>query len=299
MSPVDLSVCIVSYQARAYLQDCLDSLAAHPYEGSTEVVVVDNHSHDGTLEMLSEAYPEVRAIRTREHEGYTRPMNRAMRAARGRMLLLLNPDTLVLEGALNRLVAFLESRPEVGICGPKVLNRDGSLQKPCRRSAARPWDVLSYFSGLADRFPHDRRFSGYYMGYMDEDETHEVEGVSGSCMLIRREVVDHIGFLDERFYAYQEDADYCFRARAHGWQIYYVPAAEIIHYGGQGGSRVHPYRSIFEWHKSYWLYYRKNLARDYLFLFNWIYYLAMGLKLLGSLALNLVRREKVAGGRKA
>jgi GT2 family glycosyltransferase len=133
---------------------------------------------------------------------------------------------------------------------------------------------------------------------MDEDKTHEVAGVSGSCMLIRREVINQIGYLDERFFAYQEDADYCFRTRKAGWKIYYVPRSQIIHFGGQGGSRVQPYRSIYHWHRSYWLYYQKNLAADYFILFNWFYYLAMGVKLTVSLLLNLIRRDKRAGRQK-
>ncbi len=133
---------------------------------------------------------------------------------------------------------------------------------------------------------------------MDEDETQEVAGVSGSCMLIRREVVEKIGYLDEKYFAWQEDADYCFRTRQAGWLIYYFPEVQIIHYGGQGGSRVEPFRSIIEWHKSYWLYYRKNLAKDYFFLINWFFYLLMFLKLCLALVINLLRREKFAGPRR-
>jgi GT2 family glycosyltransferase len=138
----------------------------------------------------------------------------------------------------------------------------------------------------------------YLMTYMDEDETHPAASLSGSCMLIRREVIDQIGYLDERFFAYQEDADYCFRAREAGWEVYYVPAAQIVHFGGQGGSRVHPYRSIIEWHKSYYRYYRKHLAQDYFFLFNGLYYAAMGLKLGLALLVNFLRKEKFAGPRR-
>jgi GT2 family glycosyltransferase len=118
-------------------------------------------------------------------------------------------------------------------------------------------------------------------------------------MLIRREVIDQIGYLDERFFAYQEDADFCFRARQAGWKVYYVPTAQITHFGGRGGSRVQPYRSIIEWHRSYWLYYRKNLAKDYCFLFNWLYYLAMLVKLVLSLSINLFRKEKFAHGKRS
>jgi GT2 family glycosyltransferase len=286
LTGADLSVCIVTYRARVLLRDCLVSLFKNTHRAPLEVVVVDNGSNDGLVEMLQEEFPEVRLICNKDNLGYTRPMNQALRAAGGRYLLQLNPDTLVLPEALDRLVEFLEGHPEVGICGPKVLNRDLTLQKPCRRGESRPWAVISYFTGLDRIFPKSRHFGEYLMSYMPEDETHAVAGVSGSCMLIRREVIQKIGYLDERFFAYQEDADYCLRARQAGWKVFYVPSARIIHYGGMGGSRVQPYRSIYEWHRSYYRYYRKNFAKDYFFLFNWLYYSAMlaklGLALLGS-----------------
>jgi GT2 family glycosyltransferase len=298
MTDTQLSVCIVTYRARDYLRDCLASLYANPPAGPFEVIVVDNHSEDGTVEMLKADFPQVSIIETGGNEGFTVPMNRALRRASGRYLLQLNPDTLIHPQALDQLIGFMEAHPGVGICGPKVLNVDGSLQAPCRRGESRPWAVISYFLGLSRLFPHSRLFGEYLMNYMDEDETHAVAGVSGSCMLVRREVLDQVGYLDERFFAYQEDADYCFQARKAGWKIYYVPAARVTHYGGQGGSRVQPYRSIFEWHRSYWRFYRKNFAADYFFLFNWLYYLAMLVKLAVTLMVNLFSKEKYAGRQK-
>jgi GT2 family glycosyltransferase len=297
--PPCLSICIVTLQARVYLKACLGSIIEHSPDFPYEIIVVDNDSSDGTREMLQEDYPQVRVIVNGENRGYTAPMNQALRAARGDYLLQLNPDTVVYPGALQSLVDFLQHNPRVGICGPKVLNRDGSLQAPCRRGESRPWAVFSYFLGLSRLFPKSRLFGGYLLNYMDEDETHPAAGVSGSCMLIRREAADQIGYLDERFFAYQEDADYCFRAWKAGWQVYYVPQARIVHYGGQGGSRVQPYRSIIEWHRSYWLFYRKNFASDYFFLFNGFYYLVIGLKLLTSLGWNALRRDKYAGPKRA
>jgi GT2 family glycosyltransferase len=262
------------------------------------VIVVDNGSKDGTKELLEEEFPETRFIENETNAGFTRPMNQAMQVAIGRYLLQLNPDTVVLPDALENMVKFMDQHPNVGICGPKVLNRDLTLQKSCRRGESRPWAVLSYFLGLAQLFPDRKFFGEYQMSYMDEDEIHTVAGVAGSCMLIRKDVLAKIGYLDERFFAYQEDADICFRAREVGWKIYYFPQAQIIHFGGQGGSRVHPYRSIYEWHKSYWLYYQKNLAKDYFFLFNWFYYVLMLIKMLISLFLNAIRNEKFAGPRR-
>ena len=293
-----LSICIVSLRARDLLKDCLDSVALNPPSFPYEIIVVDNASGDGTIEMLRENYPAVRWHENPENLGYTLPMNQALKMGTGAYLMQLNPDTLIKPGAFDCLVQFMQAHPAVGIGTPKVLNRDGTLQKQCRRSAARPWDTLTYFTGLSRRFPKSRRFGGYLMTYLDENEVNEVEAVSGSCMLIRRGVIDQIGYLDELFVSYQEDSDFCFRVRAAGWKIFYVPQAEIIHYGGQGGSRVAVYNSIYQWHRSYYLYYRKHLARDYFFLVNWFFYAAMLGKLILNLVVTLVRKDKFAGTRK-
>jgi GT2 family glycosyltransferase len=294
----DLSICIVTLNARQCLRDCLDSLAANPASLPTEIIVVDNASSDGTQAMLAAEYPQVTLIQNEKNEGFARPSNQAMRAASGRYLLLLNPDTLMHAGALDALVAFLEQHPEAGIAGPKVLNRDGSLQMACRRGIPRPGAMISYFLKLHRLFPRSRRFGGYLLNYLDEDETQLVDGVSGSCMLVRRSAAEQAGYFDEQFFAYQEDADFCFQVQRLGWKVYYHPAAHITHFGGQGGSRAQPYRAIYEWHRSYFLYYRKNLARDYCFVYNSFYYALMLLKLLLSLFINLLRREKHPGPRR-
>lgn len=293
----EISVCVVSFQSSKLLRDCLYSLK----ENCTlayEVIVVDNGSSDGVQQMLEQEFPDVRFTQNDYNAGYTRPMNQALRQAQADYLLQLNPDTLVLPGALETLVGFLKEHPQAGICGPKVLNSDMTLQKPCRRGEPTPMAVFSYFLGLNSLFPKSKLFGGYLMNYMDEDETHQVAGVAGSCMLIRRAVIDQIGYLDEDFFAYQEDADYCHRARQAGWQVFYVPQAQIIHFGSMGGSRVQPYRSIYEWHRSYYLYYRKHLAKNYFFLFNWFYYLVMLGKFLITLLVNLFRKEKYFGRKK-
>ena len=303
-SPPDISVCMVALNVRDFIRDCLHSLRQSSSGLSIEVIIVDNHSTDGTLEILKSEFLSgdsplpVRLVENSQNEGFVRPTNQGMRLAAGRYLLWLNPDTIIHPGALDQLVDFMESHPDVGICGPKVLNRDGSMQKPCRRGVSRPWATFSYFSGLSRLFPKSKLFGGYLLNYMDEDATHEVDGVSGSCMFIRRAVVDQIGYVDEQFFAYQDDADYCFQAQKAGWKIYYVPTARITHFGGQGGSRAQPYRSIYEWHRSYYLYYRKNLSADYFFLFNWLYYSIMLFKLILALLTNALRKEKYAGPRR-
>ena len=298
MSSPDVSVCMVTHNTQEVLRASLVSLFQSNGQSTFEVSIVDNHSKDGTLEMLRSEYPQIQLICLDHNAGYTHPMNLALRAARGRYLMQLNPDTLVSPGMLDGLLAYMDTHPEVGIVTPKVINQNGTLQKQCRRSDARPWDVFTYFTGLSHLFPKSRTFAGYLMTYRGENEIHEAEAVSGSCMLIRRAVVDQIGYLDEVFFAYQEDTDFCFRARHAGWKIVYMPKVSLIHYGGQGGSRVHPYRGILQWHRSYYLYYHKHLAKDYFFLVNWVMDVFIGLKLVASLAVNLFRKEKIVGSRK-
>jgi GT2 family glycosyltransferase len=296
---IDLSICIVTYKARKQLRECLDSLrASQSAELACEIIVVDNFSDDGTLEMLQREYHEVRVICLSENQGYTRPMNLALRQARGTFLLQLNPDTIILPGVLQHLYRYMENHPECGICTPKVLNRDGSMQWQCRRSEARPWDVITYFTRLSRLYPKDPKLAGYLMTYRDPDSTYEVQAVSGACMFIRRAVVAQVGYLDERYYAYQEDTDYCLRARRAGWKITYVSTAQIIHYGAEGGTRIHPYHSAFEWHRSYYLYYSRWFAKDYFFLLNWLFYGLMGIKLVFAMLKIFFSREKYPGTRK-
>lgn len=289
------SFCIVNLNAREYLRACLKSLPGAARNISWEVIVVDNNSADGSVEMLMTEFPEVKIIQNPENYGYSRSMNQALKMAQGEFLVQLNPDTLPGESAFDNLYSFMHSNPHIGICTPKVLNRDGTLQKQCRRSSARPWDVITYFTGLSKIFPNSPLFGRYLLTYLPEDEIVEVEAVSGSCMVIRRSVVEQIGYLDETFFAYQEDTDFCIRARKAGWHIYYFPFAQVIHYGGQGGSRTQPYRAIYEWHRSYYVYYRKHLAKEYNFFINGFMYTAILVKLLGSLLLALLSKEKIVG----
>lgn len=295
MSEIVLSICIVTFQAGDYLRKCLESILAFPPSGAYEIIVVDNASTDGTQAMLKQEFPQVQLICNPENWGYTLPMNQALRQSRGTYAMQLNPDTILQSNALDVLIQFMEANPKAGICGPKVLNADGSMQKSCRRGESRPLAVIGYFTPLGRLFPGNHALNEYHLNYLSPDLTHTVAGVAGSCMLIRRQLINQIGYLDERIFAYQEDADYCFRARAAGWQVFYHPAAQIIHYGGQGGSRVEPWRSIWAWHMSYLYYYRKNLARDDFFLVRWCLYLLILLKLISAIVVNIFRSKKFPG----
>ena len=280
-----VSVCIVTLNASKYLHHCLTLLEKSQGAEVEQIIVVDNRSNDNTVKMIHEKHSSVTLIQNNRNEGYTIPMNRAMKEADGEYLLILNPDAFVKPKAVAALANFLDLHPEVGIAGPKVLNVDGTFQKSCRRGVARPWNVISYFTGLAARFPDNSKYTGYHLSHLDENILNEVDGVSGSCMMIRRNLIDKIDCFDERFFAYQEDSDYCFRAKAAGWKIYYVPEAEVIHDAGRGGSAAYKYRSLFEWHRSYYLLYKKHFSADYFPLANGLCYSAM----LGKLLMTVIR----------
>ena len=294
----ELGVCILTLKSKEKVLACLASLFETSKGLEMDVVVVDNNSQDGTVDAIRAQFPDVRLIVNDANLGYSKAVNQGIRSLDTHYYVLLNPDTIILDLAFDHLVKYMDEHPQVGICSPKVLNQDGTIQYQSRRGEARPWDVFSYFSGLSKLFPNDPRFSGYLLTHIDNDRINEVEAVSGSCMMVRNDVIAQIGYLDERYFAYQEDTDYCFHARRAGWKVCYVPSAEVIHYGGRGGSGVNPYFGAYHWHRSYFLYYRKNLAQDYPFWFHPLYYLAMLVKFLINLVILLFSREKVVGTRK-
>jgi GT2 family glycosyltransferase len=289
---IELSIVIVGINAFDYLSNCLESVFASKYNGEMEIIYVDNNSTLVGLDAIEEKYPNITIIRNNQNSGYATANNQGIKISAGEFVLLLNPDTILDENAIQRMINYLRQNPETGIVGPKVLNSDGSFQAHCKRGEARPWEVICYFSRLSRLFPKNAFFSGYLQGHLDENQIHHVPSISGCCMVIRREVINQIGNLDEIFFAYQEDTDYCMRARNAGWMVTYYPIAQIVHFGGKGGANVQPYRTIFEWHRSYFHYYRKHLAKDYFIIFNCFYYLLMGLKLCWALLINFFRSEK-------
>ena len=286
---MDLSICLVPLNALSYMEPLLDSIKKFTVGLSYELIVVDNGSTDGTADWIERHHPEILLIRNQTNLGFTRGNNQAIALAQGDHMLLLNPDTLLTEDCFGPQISYLRENPEVGITIPKVLNSDGSFQQQSRRGDARPVEVFGYFLKLGKLFPSNKALNGYLQSWLPQDEIAEVKAVSGSCMFIRREVYEQIGGLDEQFFAYQEDSDYCMRARQAGWKVMYVPLSSIIHYAGEGGSKTRPYHSIYQWHRSYYLYYRKHFAGEHFFLFNWFYYLVMAVKLLLAWLRRFVR----------
>jgi GT2 family glycosyltransferase len=227
-----LSIVIVSWNTRALLVDCLNSLA-EAIAKDVEVLVVDNASDDDSVAVVREKFPWVKLIANRENVGFATGNNQAIRQSTGEYALLLNPDTIVLPGALTTLMAFMDEKPKAGMAGSRVLNPDGTLQ-----TSAYPAPTL--FRELWRLFHLDALWPRgvYDMDDWPTDVNRKVDVLLGACILCRRQALDQIGLMDEKYFMYSEEVDLCYRVRQAGWAIYWVPAAKIIHYGGQSTAQV-------------------------------------------------------------
>jgi GT2 family glycosyltransferase len=258
-APVDVSICVVSWNVWEDLRRCLESLRLSP-EVTQEILVVDNASSDGTPQRLREAFPEVRLIENSTNRGFAAASNQALAAATGRYLWLLNPDTLVPPGGLAEFLAFADQHPEAGIIGPQQRYPDGRLQASVR---AFPTIRAALFRGtpLGVLFPRAAPMRDYLMSDWDHESVREVDWVSGAAMLIRRECYEQIGPLDEGFFWSSEDVDYCWRAHEAGWKVLFTPRPAIIHAVGRSRNRVRT-RTILRQHRAMYRLYRKHLARS-------------------------------------
>lgn len=264
-----LSVVIVSWNVREDLRECLGSLLGTGEQGlgigkgmpAVEVIVVDNASTDGTAEMVRREFPQVKLICNSENLGYTKANNIGIKQSRGKYILLLNPDTIVKPNALKALVECAEAHPDAGIIGAKLLNPDGSIQRSARSFP----DIgagLFRNTVLGRLFPNNPFVRRYLLTDFSYDEVREVDWVSGAAMLVRRELFDRIGLLDERFWAYCEDVDLCWRAWQAGFKVLFCPNAVIVHkIGRSSDQRLVP--SLIQHHKSMWLFYLKNYRKRY------------------------------------
>lgn len=230
---MELSIIIVNFNIKDFLEQALLSIQKATRNIETEIFVVDNASQDGSVALIREKFPDVKLIVNTKNVGFAKANNQALKLARGKNIALINNDTIVQEDTFGHLFQFLDKHPEAGMVGCKILNPDGSLQLACRRSAPSPWVAFTKATGLSQLFPGSRLFGRYNLTYLDPDETYEVEAISGSFMLLRRETFEAVGFLDETFFMYGEDLDWCHRIREAGWKIFYVHDTAIIHFKGE------------------------------------------------------------------
>jgi GT2 family glycosyltransferase len=231
-TPADVSVVIVAWNAKKYVELCLQSLVDAPPRRSMEVFVVDNASTDGTLEMIETRFPWVKLIKSPENLGFSRGNNVAIRQTTGRYVALVNPDVIVFPDCLDALADFLDKNPKVGNVGPRVFNPDMTQQSTCRRFPTL-WNNFCSASRLEGIFKGSRFFAGEHMFDFPHDRTLSVDVIVGCFSMIRREALDQVGLLDEGLFIYGDDIDWCRRARNAGWQVVFYPDARAIHDRGK------------------------------------------------------------------
>jgi len=255
----DLSVIIVSYNSAAYLDWCLDSLDRYLDGVSSEVCVVDNTSTDGSPDRVRRR-PHVQLVANAANRGFAAAVNQGLAATTGRFVLWLNPDSALLDAGVRGLLDHLEAHPEVGIVGPRILDPDGSLQRSARAFPSYDWAVGHRHSLLTRLFPNNPYSRRYLLVDLDPANPRDVDWVSGACLLHRRDLVTRIGGLDEIFFMYCEDVDFCLRARQAGWTVHYHPGLQVVHQVA-GSTRQRSRAMLVERHRSLWRYYKKHFRR--------------------------------------
>jgi len=254
----DLSVIIVNWNVRSLLERCLQSVTASAQHSGLkcEVIVVDNASTDGSPEMVQGLFPTVELISSDANLGFAWANNLGATRASGRHLLFLNPDTEVVADALATMVAYMDQHPDVGLLGPKLLFPDGRVQ-PSRRRFPTLATAFLESTIVQQWFPENRPLSRYYVRDRSDHMEQDVDWVVGACMLIRREAWEQVGPLDERFFMYSEELDWCRRLKSASWRVVYLPSATVVHHEGQSSAQVVPARHIY-FQSSKVLYFRKH-----------------------------------------
>jgi GT2 family glycosyltransferase len=283
-----LSVIIVNYNVKAYLEQCLRTVFAALEEMAGEVFVVDNLSTDGSVEMVREKFPQVRLIANRENVGFSRANNQAVRESSAEYVLLLNPDTVVGEDVFRKVVAFLDADPRIGGLGVKMIDGKGRFLPESKRGLPTPAVAFYKIIGLARLFPRSRLFGRYHLGHLPENEAAPIEILSGACMFLRKSVLDEVGLLDEKFFMYGEDIDLSYRITLGGYDNWYFPEARIIHYKGES-TKKSSVNYVFVFYNAMAIFARKHFARSGPQLFSLLIRAAIYLSAAGAIVTRFLR----------
>jgi GT2 family glycosyltransferase len=253
---IDLSIVIVNWNTRDMTLDCLRSMTAQLGAHSSQIIVVDNCSHDDSVEAILSEFPAVTVMVNQENLGFAKANNRGMRECTGHYVCLINSDVLLRDGCLPLLYDYMEHHPEIGVLGPRILNRDLTLQESCKQFPTL-WNSFCRALALDTIFPSCRLFSSQLMKYWSHEDTRPVDILSGCFWMVRREALEAVGRLDERFFMYAEDKDWCKRYWSAGWPVVYYPGAEAIHLA-EGSSSRDPVRFYLEMNRANLRYWRKH-----------------------------------------
>ncbi|MCB0402284.1 MAG: glycosyltransferase family 2 protein [Flavobacteriales bacterium] len=256
-----LSIIIVNYNVRFFLEQCLLSVFKAVQHLDAEVFVVDNTSTDNSVDMVRKKFPQVRLIANTENVGFSRANNQAIRIAKGEYILLLNPDTVVEEDAFEKCIEFMDANPDAGGLGVKMIDGNGIFLPESKRGLPTPAVSFYKIFGLSILFPKSKRFSKYHLGYLKENEINEIEVLSGAYMWMRKSVLDEVGYLDESFFMYGEDIDLSYRITQAGYKNYYFPNTRIIHYKGES-TKKGSINYVFVFYNAMIIFSKKHFAKN-------------------------------------
>ena len=265
--PMDLSIVIVNYNVRYFIEQCLHSVSRAVRNIQAEVFVVDNNSVDGSCAMIREKFPWVILIENKTNEGFSKANNQAVEHATGRYILLLNPDTVVEEDTFEKCIGFMDEHPDAGALGVKMIDGTGNFLPESKRALPTPAVAFYKIFGLSVIFPHSRIFGRYHLGYLDMNKTHEIEILAGAFMFIRKKVLDITGLLDETFFMYGEDIDLSYRITRAGYKNYYFPETTIIHYKGES-TRKGSINYVLVFYRAMIIFAKKHFSRKNARLFS-------------------------------
>jgi GT2 family glycosyltransferase len=287
---VDLSIVIVNWNTRTLLLDCLRSLTSQLAPFTSQIIVVDNASDDDSVEAVRREFPLVSIMENKENLGFAKANNVGLRECEGRYILLINSDVVLCEGCLTSLQQYMEQRPEIGVLGPRILNADFTLQESCKQFPT-IWNAFCRALALDTVFPNLRLFSSQLMRYWSHDDIRTVDILSGCFWMVRREAFKDVGPLDERFFMYAEDKDWCKRYWSAGWAIVYYPRAEAIHLA-EGSSSRDPVRFYLEMCRANLRYWGKHYGKFQQCAIRMIMLLHDCLRIIGAGAVYLLRPSR-------
>ncbi len=284
---MDLSVVIVNYGTFELTKNTVNSILEYSYPFSIEIVVVDNASVDDSLSKLKEYFKDkVKFIESKSNNGFAAGNNQALRVVDSKYVLLLNSDTVVWQNTLENIYNFMENNPDVGACGCQVLLEDKTLDKACKRSFP---NVKNSFFRLF-HIPTKSEDDNYNLDDLDDDGIYEIDCLTGAFIFTRNEVLEDIGLLDETFFMYGEDIDFCYRIKEAGWKIIYYGKDKITHFKGASSKKQRP-KLIYEFYRAMYIYYKKHHSHESNFLVNIIVYLGIFLLCIAKLFLNIFKKK--------
>ncbi|SHK24285.1 glycosyltransferase family 2 protein [Tepidibacter formicigenes] len=291
-----LSIIIVNFKTYELTKQTINSIIQNENNISYEIILVDNASNDGSIEKLEKDFRKeinnnvIKIIKNKENLGFSKANNIGIKISKGEYILTLNSDTVIVDDCLNKCLKYIKKDNNIGALGCKVLLPDGKLDKPCKRGFPTPQASLFYMLKLDKLFSNIKKFGQYNLTYLDENEINEVDSLVGAFMIIPKKIINEVGMLDEDFFMYGEDIDWCYRIKKSGYKIIYYPGAKIIHYKGSSAKKKR-FKTIYEFHRAMYLFYNKHYKKEYNILVTFTVYLGIIIKLILSLLLNLLKRQ--------